>query len=58
MIIETGNHIAHSSGDRKFLGEEFAQIMIDSADENSPYSSSAKRLMYQLLRKPLGSSGL
>ena len=29
-IIETGNHIAHSSGDRKSLGEEFAQIMIDS----------------------------
>lgn len=38
-IIETGNHIAHSSGDRKFLGEEFARIMIDSADENSPWAA-------------------
>lgn len=38
-IIETGNHIAHSSGDRKSLGDEFAQIMIDSADENSPWAA-------------------
>lgn len=38
-IIETGNHIAHSSGDRKSLGSEFAQIMIDSADENSPWAA-------------------
>lgn len=38
-IIETGNHIAHSSGDRKFLEEEFARIMIDSADENSPWAA-------------------
>lgn len=38
-IIETGNHIAHSSGDRKFFGEEFARIMIDSADENSPWAA-------------------
>lgn len=27
-IIETGNHIAHSAGDRKTLGENFAKIMI------------------------------
>ena len=38
-IIETGNHVARSSGDRKFLGEEFARIMIDSADENSPWAA-------------------
>ena len=38
-IIETGNHIAHSSGDRKSLGEDFAQIMIDSADEKSPWAA-------------------
>lgn len=38
-IIETGNHIAHSSGDRMSLGEEFAQIMIDSADEKSPWAA-------------------
>lgn len=33
-IIETENHIAHSSGDRMSLGEEFAQIMIDSLMRN------------------------
>lgn len=38
-IIETGNHIAHSAGDRKTLGENFAKIMIDSADENSPWAA-------------------
>lgn len=38
-IIETGNHIAHSSGDRKVLGDEFAQIMIASADETSPWAA-------------------
>lgn len=38
-IIETGNHIAHSSGDRKSLGDEFAQIMIASADETSPWAA-------------------
>ena len=38
-IIETGNHIAHTSGDKKSLGEEFAQIMIDSADEKSPWAA-------------------
>lgn len=38
-IIETGNHIAHSSGDRKTLGEDFAQIMIDSAEETSPWAA-------------------
>lgn len=38
-IIETENHIAHSSGDRMSLGEEFAQIMIDSADEKSPWAA-------------------
>lgn len=26
-------------GDRKLFGEEFAQIMIDSADENSPWAA-------------------
>ena len=38
-IIETGNHIAHSSGDRKKAGEDFAKIIIDSADENSPWAA-------------------
>lgn len=38
-IIETGNHITHSAGDRKLLGEEFAQIMIASADEASPWAA-------------------
>lgn len=38
-IIETGNHIAHSSGDRKRVGEDFAKIIIDSADENSPWAA-------------------
>lgn len=38
-IIETGNHIAHSAGDKKTMGDEFAQMMIDSADENSPWAA-------------------
>ncbi len=38
-IIETENNIAHSSGDIMSLGEEFDQIMIDSADENSPWAA-------------------
>lgn len=38
-IIETGNHIAHSPGDRRTLGDEFAHIMIDSADETSPWAA-------------------
>lgn len=36
---EKGFHIAHSSGDRKVLGDEFAQIMIASADETSPWAA-------------------
>lgn len=39
-IIETGNHIAHvKKGDKKVLGDSFAQILIDAADEKSPWAA-------------------
>ena len=38
-IIETGNHIAHSSGDRHKIGEEFSNLICDTADNNSPWAA-------------------
>ena len=50
-IIETENHIAHSSGDRILrYGEEFAQIMINTADEKSPWAAFTEQS--GLLRNP------
>lgn len=36
-IIETGNHIAHSVGDKHVLGDDFARLIKYSADEVSPW---------------------
>ena len=38
-IIETGNHIAHSTGDRHLVGDAFAKIISDAADQVSPWAA-------------------
>lgn len=38
-IIETGNHIAHSTGDKHTLGNSFAEIITATADEQSPWAA-------------------
>ena len=38
-IIETGNHIAHSSGDRHEVGHAFADIISATADQISPWAA-------------------
>ena len=38
-IIETGNHIAHSSGDRHELGNSFAEVIEATADNVSPWAA-------------------
>ena len=38
-IIETGNHIAHSSGDRHAVGHAFADIIAATADQISPWAA-------------------
>ncbi len=38
-IIETGNHIAHSAGDRHVVGHAFANIISATADQISPWAA-------------------
>ena len=38
-IIETGNHIAHSAGDRHAVGHLFAGIISATADQVSPWAA-------------------
>ena len=38
-IIETGNHIAHSAGDRHAVGQVFAGIISATADQISPWAA-------------------
>lgn len=38
-IIETGNHIAHSAGDRHELGNSFADVIEATADSVSPWAA-------------------
>ena len=38
-IIETGNHIAHSAGDRHVLSHAFADIISATADQISPWAA-------------------
>lgn len=38
-IIETGNHIAHSTGDRHVVGHAFADIISATADQVSPWAA-------------------
>jgi len=38
-IIETGNHISQSGGDRLPLAQRLAQVMNDAADEVSPWAA-------------------
>ena len=38
-IIETGNHIAHSVGDRHKLGSSFAEVIEATADNASPWAA-------------------
>lgn len=38
-IIETGNHIAHSPGDRHAVGHAFADIIAATADQISPWAA-------------------
>lgn len=38
-IIETGNHIAHSFGDRHKLGVSFADMICETADNSSPWAA-------------------
>lgn len=42
-IIETGNHIAHASGDRHSFGVALADIISKTADEQSPWASFTKQ---------------
>lgn len=43
-IIETGNHIAHiKKGDKKFLGDSFAKILTNAADETSPWAAFSEQ---------------
>ena len=38
-IIETGNHIAQSAGDRYKLAHNFAELLHHTADEVSPWAA-------------------
>jgi hypothetical protein len=38
-IIETGNHIAHSAGDKHVVGHAFADIISATADQISPWAA-------------------
>lgn len=38
-IIETGNHIAHSPGDKHLVGNAFADIILATADQISPWAA-------------------
>lgn len=38
-IIETGNHIAQASSKRYEKSQAFAQLMLDAADEKSPWAA-------------------
>ena len=38
-IIETGNHIAHSAGDRSGLGDSFADVIKATADKVNPWAA-------------------
>lgn len=38
-IIETGNHIAHSTGDGHAVGHAFADIISETADQISPWAA-------------------
>lgn len=38
-IIETGNHIAHSAGDKHMVGHAFADIISATADQISPWAA-------------------
>ena len=38
-IIETGNHIAHSKGNIFELAEKLSKLMIEAADETSPWAA-------------------
>ena len=38
-IIETGNHIAHSAGDKYDLGGKFANLICDTANSTSPWAA-------------------
>lgn len=38
-IIETGNHIAHSTGNRHIVGHTFANIISATADQISPWAA-------------------
>ena len=43
-IIETGNHIAHiKKGDKNFLGDSFAKILTNAADEKSPWAAFSEQ---------------
>lgn len=47
-IIETGNHIAHSSGDRWMLGNSFADMISEMADAKSPWAAfTAQNALWQ-----------
>lgn len=37
VLIETGNHISQSRGDRYELGERFKQLLLDSVDNREPW---------------------
>jgi hypothetical protein len=42
-IIETGNHIAQSSGDRFTLASELARVMNKAADAESPWAAFSEQ---------------
>jgi hypothetical protein len=42
-IIETGNHIAQASGDRKKLGDALADLMKKSADQQTPWAAFSEQ---------------
>ena len=42
-IIETGNHISQSTGNRYQLAERFGSIMIDCADDKDPWTAFSQQ---------------
>jgi len=47
-IIETGNHIAHSPGNRWLLGNAFADMISEMADAKSPWAAfTAQNALWQ-----------
>lgn len=56
-IVETGNHIAHATGDRYTLGEKFSKCLIETAKDKMPWKFNEQQwskqdLLYMAQKVP------